>query len=849
MSNNTIYADAYDHISSEIWANGYEIDSKTGKATGEPYGFFNLPLTQKYGRLKDGPIKDSKMYPTDKDNCVGINPCLTGDTMVYLADGRGHLPIKQLAQEGKDVPVFCLDSRGKTAIRYMRNPRVTGNDVAVYRVTIEGGHSFTVTANHKLRLSDGTYREAQALRFGDSLKILTKFHASLKNIFPKANSQSQDYVWLNDGGSRNKAEHTYIAEFHFNTPIPTGTVVHHKDFDAQNNRPDNLQIMTKEDHDFLHSRNMFGDKNPMRRAATEWSEEKWKKYRGNLSDAVAAEKNGHYSGFTNEQLKEHALTLTEVLGRRFSLDEWREYAKPLGLPQQFSGWRHNHLGGIVGLAKWAALEEGIDLINADPRLVRSYRRALEGGYDAFIQDGRVYVNKVCEVSGRPFVVPYAKREVSIIDMSGENRRRWRDSDYRAKTIASIHQTWNDKKLIVREKQSKVWADLRFQLGRAPLKKEWKQGCHQAGVSSEISRSSSPFCSYAELSEVASMYNHKVVSVERVGTETVYNGTVDDFHNFFIGGWEEKTVTGKPKFIYINNLQCGEIGLFSGESCDLSELYLNNILSKEQLIDCAKLLYKTIKAISAMQFLHDETNTVVHKNMRLGLGVTGVCQSLDKLDWLDDCYVALRRLDKEWSRARGWPESIKLTTVKPSGSLSLLAGATPGVHPAMFPFYIRRVRMATDDKLTKLCRDAGYHVEFLRGFDGKDDRGTSVVSFPCETPKGALLAKDVGVIQQLEMVKKMQTIWSDNAVSVTAYYEPEELPLLKDWLKVNYENGIKSVSFLLRDRHGFDQAPYSEITEEEYHELTSKIKPLVAEPVAAGDMLALGECANGSCPIR
>jgi ribonucleoside-diphosphate reductase alpha chain/ribonucleoside-triphosphate reductase len=168
---------------------------------------------------------------------------------------------------------------------------------------------------------------------------------------------------------------------------------------------------------------------------------------------------------------------------------------------------------------------------------------------------------------------------------------------------------------------------------------------------------------------------------------------------------------------------------------------------------------------------------------------------------------------------------------------------------MFPYYIRRVRMATDDKLVKLCRDAGYHVEFLRGFDGKDDRGTSVVSFPCETPKGALLAKDVGVIQQLEMVKKIQTIWSDNAVSVTAYYEPEELPLLKDWLKANYETGIKSVSFLLRTNHGFDQPPYSEITEEQYHELTAKISPLSSESVAAGEMLALTECSNGVCPVR
>jgi len=112
--------------------------------------------------------------------------------------------------------------------------------------------------------------------------------------------------------------------------------------------------------------------------------------------------------------------------------------------------------------------------------------------------------------------------------------------------------------------------------------------------------------------------------------------------------------------------CAEISLANYECCNLAELYLNNITSKKELIECATLLYKSQKAISSLPFIHDETNKIVHKNMRLGLGVTGVCQSLDKVEWLDDCYVALRKLDKEWSKKKGWSESIKLTTIKPSG---------------------------------------------------------------------------------------------------------------------------------------------------------------------------------------
>lgn len=295
--------------------------------------------------------------------------------------------------------------------------------------------------------------------------------------------------------------------------------------------------------------------------------------------------------------------------------------------------------------------------------------------------------------------------------------------------------------------------------------------------------------------------------------------------------------------------CAEITLSSSECCNLSELYLCNVRTKDELIDCAKLLYKTQKAISALPFLHKETEEIVHRNMRLGLGVTGICQALDKVDWLDQCYVELRRFDKEWSKHRGWPESIKLTTVKPSGTLSLLAGATPGVHPAYSPFYIRRVRMSSDDGLVKVCREAGYPIEYQKRFDGTDDHGTVVVEFPCQTPAGAMLAKDMGVIQQLEMVKRLQTVWADNAVSVTAYYESPELDVIKGWMKENYGEGVKSVSFLLRDAHGFLQAPYEAIDEPRYREMIAKVKPLSDVSTDVGGATLDVECANGSCPVR
>lgn len=295
--------------------------------------------------------------------------------------------------------------------------------------------------------------------------------------------------------------------------------------------------------------------------------------------------------------------------------------------------------------------------------------------------------------------------------------------------------------------------------------------------------------------------------------------------------------------------CAEITLSSYECCNLCELYLNNIGDQEELNLCARLLYKTQKAICAMPFIHEKTNEIVHKNMRIGLGVTGVCQSLNKLDWLDECYVQLRKFDKKWSKENGWPCSIKLTTVKPSGTLSLLGGATPGVHPGYSRYYIRRVRMASSDPIVERCRKQGYPVEFVQNFDGSFDYDTVVVEFACKTSDGALLAEDVSIIDQLELVKKLQTIWSDNAVSVTAYYKPEELDDIKSWLKENYETSVKSASFLLHSEHGFIQAPYEAIDGEEYSKRVSKIKPVEAIEMDASEMLDLAECAGGACPIR
>ena len=126
----------------------------------------------------------------------------------------------------------------------------------------------------------------------------------------------------------------------------------------------------------------------------------------------------------------------------------------------------------------------------------------------------------------------------------------------------------------------------------------------------------------------------------------------------------------------------------------------------------------------------------------------------------------------------------------------------------------------------------------------------IIEFPCCYPEGTILAKDMSAIQQLETIKELQTNWSDNAVSVTIYYRLEELDGVKKWLKENYNDGIKSCSFLLHNDHGFKQAPFEEISKEKYEELIKKVIPITSGKIMAmKDNELTSDCVGGSCPIR
>jgi ribonucleotide reductase alpha subunit len=294
--------------------------------------------------------------------------------------------------------------------------------------------------------------------------------------------------------------------------------------------------------------------------------------------------------------------------------------------------------------------------------------------------------------------------------------------------------------------------------------------------------------------------------------------------------------------------CAEQSLAAYETCCLAEVYLPNIESKEQLLDVCQLLYRINKHSLALPCHLKETEDIVHKNMRMGIGVTGVLQATEEQrSWLSDTYRRLREFDFKYSHEHGFPESIKLTTVKPSGTLSLLPGVTSGCHPAYSRHMIRRIRIAADHALVQVCREHGYPVEYQRNFDGSEDHSTMVVSFPFAYPEGTKIAAEMTAIDQLELVKWLQANWSDNSVSCTVYYRKEELPEIQKYLAKNYKNNHKSLSFLLHNEHGFHQAPLEEITKEQYDALVASTRLITHVDEASFD--GGDECASGACPVK
>jgi ribonucleotide reductase alpha subunit len=297
--------------------------------------------------------------------------------------------------------------------------------------------------------------------------------------------------------------------------------------------------------------------------------------------------------------------------------------------------------------------------------------------------------------------------------------------------------------------------------------------------------------------------------------------------------------------------CAEATLENAEPCNLQEIALPNLTDEKEFEEAARLMHRWGKRVTMERYHQEKCQEVVHRNRRVGTGITGVLQSpLFNPDTLDRVYAAIQDENVKYSKKLGINESIRTTVIKPSGTLSkIMDCAGEGIHPAYSRYMIQRVRFSSTDQLLPKLRLAGHHMEPVVRFDGSLDHNTQVVDFYLRAPEGVPVA-DEGwdTWKQLDVLKLAQKHWADQSVSVTVYYKREEIPKLKAWLEDNLKF-IKTISFLCHSEHGFNQAPKEAISKERYEQEVEKIRPVdLSELTGDGEIDSL-ECAQGACPIK
>ena len=271
--------------------------------------------------------------------------------------------------------------------------------------------------------------------------------------------------------------------------------------------------------------------------------------------------------------------------------------------------------------------------------------------------------------------------------------------------------------------------------------------------------------------------------------------------------------------------CVEQQLEDAELCCLTETFPAKHDTYEDYLRTLKIAYLYAKTVTLSNTHWAETNAIMLKNRRIGLSQSGVIQAFGKhgrremLKWCDSAYDYVQELDKEYSDWLCIPRSVRTTSIKPSGSVSLLNGSTPGIHYPEAEFYIRRIRFSERSDILKAIIDAGYDVE-------KDaySPNTMVASFPVHEPYFIKGKKDVSMWEQLEIAAAYQNYWADNSVSVTVTFKEEEADDIKTALEM-YETRLKAVSFLKYHETGYVQAPYEPISEEQYNEMSAGITPI------------------------
>ena len=274
--------------------------------------------------------------------------------------------------------------------------------------------------------------------------------------------------------------------------------------------------------------------------------------------------------------------------------------------------------------------------------------------------------------------------------------------------------------------------------------------------------------------------------------------------------------------------CLEQSLESYELCCLVETFPDNHEDLEDYKRTLKYAYLYAKTVTLGKTHWSDTNRVMLRNRRIGCSVSGVAQfitnrGLEELKiWLEEGYDIIQEWDKLYSDWFAIPKSIKTTSVKPSGTVSLLVGATPGMHYPESRFYIRRIRLSKYSELLEPLKRAGYTIE--PAFGSEDS--TMVVEVPVDVGEGIRTAAELSIWEQFSLAAFLQRHWADNQVSCTATFNPEteadQLPHVLNY----FQYKLKGISLLPRHKKGaYKQMPYEAINQDTYNKELEKLGKL------------------------
>lgn len=300
--------------------------------------------------------------------------------------------------------------------------------------------------------------------------------------------------------------------------------------------------------------------------------------------------------------------------------------------------------------------------------------------------------------------------------------------------------------------------------------------------------------------------------------------------------------------------CAEQSLESFECCTLVEVYLNRHSDMDDFKRTLKFAYLYAKTVTLVPTHWEETNAIMQRNRRIGTGISGIANFSDVhglpalREWMDQGYEKVQYYDTKYSEWLGVRESIKTTTVKPSGTVSILAGESPGVHwTPGGKYFLRAIRFANSDPMLPLFKMGNYRVEPA----SESPKTTSVVFFPIQST-AERAERDVSIFEKVALAATAQRYWSDNSVSVTVTFDPDtEAHFVGTVLKM-YDGQLKSVSFLPSGNHTYPQMPYTQITEDEYTSYTTQLFAIDLTGVYAGmaaDAAGEAYCTTDACEVK